>query len=82
MTMPIRPVLFIDYQYVYRRARNVFFSHPQSDRDEHLKPMELGRLIAGRGSSGIFGPSLNPDPLDLVQGDLVAGAVVEPGGLG
>ena len=52
MTTPLRLVLFIDYQNAYRRASGVFFPNSQSGRDGHLKPMELGRLIASRGSSG------------------------------
>ena len=52
MTTPLRLVLFIDYQNAYRRAHGVFFPNSQSGRDGHLKPMELGRLIASRGSSG------------------------------
>lgn len=52
MTTPQRLVLFIDYQNAYRRARDVFFPNPQSGRDGHLKPMELGRLIEGRGGPG------------------------------
>ena len=51
MTTPERLILFIDYQNAYRRARSVFFPNPQSGRDGHLKPMELGRLIANRGGS-------------------------------
>ena len=50
MTTPQRLVLFIDYQNAYRCARNVFFPNPQSGRDGHLKPMDLGQLIAGRGA--------------------------------
>ena len=50
--MPERLVLFIDYQNAYRRARNVFFPNPQSGRDGHLKPMDLGQLIANRGGPG------------------------------
>ena len=49
MTTPQRLVLFIDYQNAYRRARSVFFPNPQSGREGHLKPMDLGQLIADRG---------------------------------
>ena len=52
MTTPQRLVLFIDYQNAYRRARSVFFPNPQSGRDGHLKPMDLGQLIANKGGSG------------------------------
>ena len=48
----LRLVLFIDYQNAYRRARDVFFPNPQSGRDGHLKPMDLGRLIERRGGPG------------------------------
>ena len=41
--------LFIDYQNAYRCARDAFFPNPQSGRDGHLKPMELGLLIESRG---------------------------------
>ena len=51
MTTPRRLVLFIDYQNAYRRARSVFFPNPQSGRDGHLKPMDLGHLIAARGGT-------------------------------
>ena len=49
MTTPKRLVLFIDYQNAYRRARSVFFPNSQSGRDGHLKPIDLGHLIANRG---------------------------------
>ena len=45
-------MLFIDYQNAYRRARSVFFPNPQSGRDGHLKPTDLGQLIASRGGPG------------------------------
>ena len=50
MTTPERLVLFIDYQNAYRRARSVVYPNPQSGRDGHLKPMDLGQLVAARGS--------------------------------
>ena len=49
MTMPLRLALFIDAQNAYRRARASSFPNPQSGKDGHFHPMELGRLIAGRG---------------------------------
>ena len=52
MITPQRLVLFIDYQNAYRRARGVIFPNPQSGRDGHLKPMDLGHLIANKGGSG------------------------------
>ena len=62
MTTPQRLVLFIDAQNAYRRARDVFFPNPQSGRDGHFKPMDLGRLIASRG-----GPSSTPYTLSEVR---------------
>ena len=52
MTTPPRLVLFIDYQNAYRRARSAFFPSPQSGRDGHSNPMDLGRLVANRGGPG------------------------------
>ena len=49
MTTPLRLALFIDAQNAYRRARARFFPNPQSGRDGHFYPMELGRLITSRG---------------------------------
>lgn len=62
MITPGHLVLFIDYQNAYRRARDVFFPGSQSGRDGHLRPMELGRLIAGRG-----GPDGTPYALSEVR---------------
>ena len=45
-------MLFIDYQNAYRRARSIFFPNSQSGRHGHLKPMDLGQLIANRGGPG------------------------------
>ena len=45
-------VLFIDYQNAYRCARDVFSPILGPAEDGHLKPMELGRLIASRGGPG------------------------------
>ena len=52
MTMPLRLALFIDAQNAYRRARACFFPGSQSGKDGQFYPMELGRLIAGRGGPG------------------------------
>ena len=49
MTTPLRLALFIDGQNAYRRARALFFPNAQSGRDGQFSPMDLGRLIAGRG---------------------------------
>lgn len=62
MMTPRRLVLFVDYQNAYRRARDVFFPGSQSGRDGHLNPVELGRLIAGRG-----GPDGTPYTLSEVR---------------
>ena len=67
MTTPERLILFIDYQNAYRRARSVFFPNPQSGRDGHLKPMELGRLIANRVVR-TAGPTLSLR-CEFIQGD-------------
>ena len=63
MGTPQRLVLFIDYQNAYRRARSVFFPNPQSGRDGHLKPMDLGQLIANRG-----GTSYTPSEVRVYSG--------------
>ena len=62
MTMPLRLALFIDGQNAYRRARALFFPSPQSGRDGHFRPMDLGRLIADRG-----GPNGAPCTLSDVR---------------
>ena len=49
MTSPLRLTVFIDYQNAYRCARDAFFPNPQSGRDGHLRPVEVGRLIENRG---------------------------------
>lgn len=49
MTTPLRLSLFIDGQNAYRRARAVFFPNTQSGTDGQFRPMDLGRLVAGRG---------------------------------
>ena len=66
MGTPQRLVLFIDYQNAYRRARSVFFPNPQSGRDGHLKPMDLGQLIANRGGPG--GASYTPSEVRVYSG--------------
>ena len=62
MTTPLRLALFIDGQNAYRRARALFFPNPQSGRDGQFRPLDLGRLIAGRG-----GPNDAPCTLSDVR---------------
>ena len=62
MTTPLRLSLFIDGQNAYRRARALFFPNAQSGRDGQFHPMDLGRLIAGRG-----GPNGAPCTLSDVR---------------
>ena len=66
MTMPKRLVLFVDYQNAYKRARSVFFPDPQSGRDGHSKPMDLGNLIANRG--GLGGTAYNLSEVRVYSG--------------
>ena len=62
MTTSRHLVLFIDYQNADRHPRDVFFPGSQSGKDGHLKPIELERLIAGRG-----GPDGTPHALSEVR---------------
>ena len=52
MTTPLRLALFIDAQNAYRRARDRFFPHPQSNVDGQFDPVKLGQLITSKGGPG------------------------------
>ena len=47
--MPARVVVFLDYQNVYRRARDGFFQPLDPSQRGQVSPTALGQLICGRG---------------------------------
>ena len=50
--MPQRVVVFLDYQNVYHRARDVFCAPDAAAREGQVDPLALGHLLAGRVPGG------------------------------
>lgn len=52
--MPLRVVVFLDWQNVYRRAREAFCLSSEPHTSGQVNPLELGELLAGRVDDGVL----------------------------